>query len=50
MNIAVVGTGMIGRLIATELSNKHKIYAIDNNKEFIKLNQSFNEMNKKTSN
>ncbi len=31
MNIAVIGTGMVGRLIAVELSNKYQIYAIDNN-------------------
>ena len=31
MNIAVIGTGMVGRLIAVELSNEHHIYAIDNN-------------------
>ena len=36
MNIAVIGTGMVGRLIATELSKKHKIYAIDNNKSNLK--------------
>ena len=31
MNIAVIGTGMVGRLIAVELSKKYQIYAIDNN-------------------
>ena len=33
MNIAVVGTGMVGRLIAVELSRDHQVYAIDNNTE-----------------
>ena len=32
MNIAVIGTGMVGRLIAVELSKKYQVYAIDNNK------------------
>tara|TARA_X000001036_G_scaffold13579_1_gene11580 strand:+ start:433 stop:1584 length:1152 start_codon:yes stop_codon:yes gene_type:complete len=31
MNIAVIGTGMVGRLIAVELSKKYQVYAIDNN-------------------
>jgi len=42
MNIAVVGTGMIGRLIATELSKKHKIYAIDNNKSNLEILKKHN--------
>ena len=32
MNVAVIGTGMVGRLIAVELSKKYQVYAIDNNK------------------
>ena len=31
MKIAVIGTGMVGRLIAVELSTNHQIFAIDNN-------------------
>ena len=31
MKIAVIGTGMVGRLIAVELSKKYQVYAIDNN-------------------
>jgi len=31
MNLAVIGTGMVGRLIAVELSKKYQVYAIDNN-------------------
>ena len=42
MNIAVIGTGMVGRLIATELSKKHKIYAIDNNKSNLKILEKHN--------
>ena len=30
MNIAVIGTGMVGRLIAVELSKKYQVCAIDN--------------------
>ena len=30
MNIAVIGTGMVGRLIAVELSKKYQVNAIDN--------------------
>jgi len=29
MNIAVIGTGMVGRLIAVELSKKYQVYAIN---------------------
>jgi len=36
MNIAVIGTGMVGRLIAVELSKKYQIYAIDNNPKNLK--------------
>ena len=31
MNIAVIGAGMVGRLIAVELSKKYQVYAVDNN-------------------
>ena len=31
MNIAVIGAGMVGKLIAVELSKYHQVYAIDNN-------------------
>jgi len=31
MKIAVIGAGMVGRLIAVELSKKYQVYAVDNN-------------------
>ena len=37
MNIAVIGTGMVGKLIAVELSRDYQIYAIDNNSENLNL-------------
>ena len=43
MKLAVIGTGMVGRLIATELSKKHKIYAIDNNKSNLNSNMNPNQ-------
>ena len=43
MNIAVVGTGMVGRLIAVELSREHQVYAIDNNRS-IKILQWKDEL------
>ena len=42
MNIAVVGTGMVGRLIAVELSRDHQVYAIDNNSENLILLNKYN--------
>ena len=45
MNIAVIGTGMVGRLIAVELSKKYQIYAIDNNiKNLNKLTKHNNKI------
>ena len=37
MNIAVIGTGMVGRLIAGELSRDYQVYAIDNSSENLNL-------------
>lgn len=42
MNIAVIGTGMVGRLIAVELSKNHQVYAIDNNSENLNLLSKYN--------
>lgn len=42
MNIAVIGTGMVGRLIAVELSKKYQIYAIDNNINNLNLLEKLN--------
>ena len=42
MNIAVIGTGMVGRLIAVELSREHQVYAIDNNSENLNLLKKYN--------
>ena len=42
MNIAVIGTGMVGRLIAVELSRDHQVYAIDNNSENLILLNKYN--------
>ena len=45
MNIAVIGTGMVGRLIAVELSKKYQIYAIDNNPKNLKRLTKHNNKN-----
>ena len=42
MNIAVIGTGMVGRLIAVELSKSYQVFAIDNNLENLNLLNSYN--------
>ena len=42
MNIAVIGTGMVGRLIAVELSKNYQVYAIDNNSENLNLLSKYN--------
>ena len=42
MNIAVIGTGMVGRLIAVELSRDYQVFAIDNNLENLNLLNSYN--------
>ena len=42
MNIAVIGTGMVGRLIAVELSKKYQVYAIDNNKNNLEKLRKYN--------
>lgn len=42
MKIAVIGTGMIGRLIAVELSKKYQVYAIDNNLNNLNLLIEYN--------
>ena len=42
MNIAVIGTGMVGKLIAVELSRDYQIYAIDNNSENLNLLKKHN--------
>ena len=42
MKIAVIGTGMVGRLIAVELSKKYKVYAIDNNLNNLNLLIEYN--------
>ena len=42
MNIAVIGTGMVGRLIAVELSRDYQIYAIDNSSENLNLLKKHN--------
>ena len=42
MNIAVIGTGMVGRLIAVELSKKYPVYAIDNNKNNLDKLKKYN--------
>jgi len=42
MNIAVIGTGMVGRLIAVELSKSHHVYAIDNNSSNLNILKEYN--------
>ena len=42
MNIAVIGTGMVGRLIAVELAKNHQVYAIDKNSENLGLLNKYN--------
>ena len=42
MNIAVIGTGMVGRLIAVELSRDYQVYAIDNSSENLNLLKKYN--------
>lgn len=42
MNIAVIGTGMVGRLIAVELSKRYQVYAIDNNKNNLDKLKKYN--------
>ena len=42
MNIAVIGTGMVGRLIAVELSKHYQVYAIDNNSNNLNILHKYN--------
>jgi len=42
MNIAVIGTGMVGKLIAVELSKYHQVYAIDNNSNNLNILHEYN--------
>ena len=51
MDIAVIGTGMVGRLIAVELSKKYQVYAIDNNSNNLdKSNQISNNLDRSNQN